>query len=115
MGDRVAIIGSRDFADLDAVRAFVRGLPVDTVVVSGGARGVDRVAAAEAQRCGLTIVVYRADWIRYGRRAGYLRNVSIVEHAERVVAFWDGASKGTRHTIEIARRAGTPVEIREAR
>ena len=108
---RVAIVGSREYPNLAEVRAYVRALPPDTTIVSGGARGVDRVAAAEAHRQGLAVEVIKADWSR-GRAAGPERNREIVRRVDRVVAFWDGQSPGTRSTIEYARATGRPLEIR---
>lgn len=108
---RVAIVGSRWYPEQSHVRNFVMGLPKDTVVLSGGAKGVDSWAEKWARYYGLDVEVFPADWEKHGRRAGYLRNVDIVNACDRVVAFWDGASPGTRHTIEIARKAGKPVAI----
>ncbi len=93
------------------MRAFVRELPQDTVIVSGGARGVDRTAVEEAERCHLLTDVHYAEWQRLGHRAGFERNKLIVEEADEVVAFWDGASHGTLHTIKLARAAGKPVTV----
>jgi len=109
--ERVAIVGSRGYSNLEAVRAYVRSLPKDTVVVSGGAAGVDITAEITAKDCGLAVVVWPADWARYGRRAGLLRNIQVVENCDRVVAFWDGKSRGTAHSIDLARKAGKPVEV----
>src|SRR5262245_11253362 len=99
---RVAVVGSRDYPDLEAVRAYVRAQPADTVIISGGARGVDQVAVDTARRLQLAYEVYPADWTRYGKRAGFLRNITIVDNADAVVAFWDGVSRGTKHTIDYA-------------
>lgn len=55
----VAIVGSREFPELDRVRDFVRSLPEDACVISGGARGVDQAAEVEAQRRGLFVESYR--------------------------------------------------------
>ena len=108
---KVAIVGSRDYPRLDRVREYVTGLPAETVVVSGGARGVDRTAQRAAEERGLSIQVWPALWDAHGKRAGYLRNRLIVETADRIVAFWDGQSKGTKHTIDLAIAAGKPVEV----
>lgn len=109
---RVAIVGSRDYPDLDAVRRFVASLPDGTVVVSGGARGVDRTAENAALARGLSVESYPADWQAHGKAAGYLRNQTIVAVSDCVVAFHDGRSPGTAHTIQIAREKGKPVEVR---
>lgn len=109
---KVAIVGSRDYGNLEAVRAYVRGLPKDTVIVSGGARGVDSVAEQEARRCGLEVLIFPAEWGKYGKSAGYRRNVDIVTAADQVVAFWDGVSRGTKHSIDLARAQGKLLEIK---
>jgi hypothetical protein len=108
---KVAIIGSRDFPQLKLVAECVDTLPAGTVVVSGGARGVDRQAEQRARTRGLEVLVIRANWALHGRKAGFLRNPEIVAAADRVVAFWDGTSRGTAHSIAVARQAGKPVEL----
>lgn len=107
---KVAIVGSRDWPDLDQVRKYVCGLSPDDVVVSGGADGVDDAAEKEAKRMNLARLIYPAQWRRYGKSAGYIRNKKIVEAADRVVAFWFKQSRGTGHTIEITEAAGKPLE-----
>lgn len=111
---RIAIVGSREYGDMKAVRAFVRSIPKGSTVVSGGARGVDTVAAEEAVLRGLTVSTHSALWGKHGKSAGFLRNKQIVEEADEVVAFWDGKSRGTKHTIDLARKAGKPVKINPA-
>ncbi len=110
-GDRVAIVGSRDFSDLGAVRDFVRSLPADTTVVSGGARGVDSAAETAASSRGLPVKSFPADWNRFGRSAGIRRNADIVRNSDVVVAFHQGGSRGTQNSIDLARGMGKPVFI----
>jgi len=102
----VAIVGSRDFPNLGLVRTIVRALPAGTRVISGGARGVDSVAEVTARERGLEIRIFPADWARYGRSAGPLRNAHIVRHADQILAFWTGKSRGTLDTLRQARDAG---------
>jgi len=111
MGERVAIIGSRNCPNREAVYAYIDALPDDTVVVSGGAPGVDDAAEHAARNRGLAVWIERADWDRYGRAAGPMRNALIVAAADRLVAFWDGKSRGTADTIRKARAEGLPVEV----
>ena len=106
---RVAIVGSRGYDKLELVRQYVRGLPTDTVVVSGGALGVDSTAVTEAKLCGLATTVYLPEWAKYGKSAGFRRNVLIVNDADVVVAFWDGKSKGTKHSMDLAVQLGRPL------
>lgn len=109
--ERVAIVGSRTYPDLAAVADYVATLPYGTVVISGGARGVDGVAEQAASRKGLECHVYYPNWAAHGRRAAAIRNREIVDACDRVVAFWDGRSPGTRMTIDMAKSAGKPVEV----
>ena len=80
-------------------------------IVSGGARGADSLAEKYAAEKGIPITVVPAEWDKYGKSAGYRRNVQIVAESDEVVAFWDGESKGTQHTIDIAGKAGKKVSV----
>ena len=108
---KIAIVGSRDFPDLEVVKEYVRGLPEGTVVISGGARGVDSTAEAEARLCGLEVISFVPDWNKHGKKAGFLRNVDIVEACDKLVAFWDGKSKGTQHSLTLAKTMGKEWRI----
>lgn len=105
---KIAVIGSRGITAIDYAKIGAR--PGDTLV-SGGARGVDSLAAAWARRNGIAVVEHFPDYRRYGKAAPHVRNRMVVADADRVVAFWDGKSRGTKSTIEEAKRHGKPVEI----
>lgn len=111
MGESVAIVGSREWPEPDAVRDYVLSLDKDVTVVSGGATGVDTWAQIAAEERGMATIIYRPDWNTHGKKAGILRNVTIVDNSDRVVAFWDGSSTGTKHTIDYARSKGKQVLI----
>lgn len=96
----------------DEVWALVSSLPPDAVIVSGGCPvGVDRMARNAARESGRPLVEHLADWKRYGRSAGFRRNPTVVADVDKVHAWWDGKSRGTKHTIDIATKAGKPVEV----
>ena len=111
MPEKVAIVGSRTWTNWEAVRDYVNSLEPDTVVVSGGARGVDQWAEIFANERGLETIIYRADWRTHGKRAGILRNKDIIDASDRVVAFWCDASTGTQNSIERAWASKKPVLI----
>lgn len=108
---RIGIVGSRDFKDLKLVQDYVKGLAKDDVVISGGARGVDKTAVETAIACGLKTEVYLPDWSTEGRMAGFNRNTTIVEQSDCITAFWDGVSNGTRDTMTKAKLAGKTVSL----
>lgn len=84
---RIAIVGSRDYPLLGSVELFVKTLDSTTMIVSGGARGVDRTAERAAKHRGLRALIFPADWPTYGKRAGYIRNEQIVDNADEIVVF----------------------------
>jgi len=108
---RLAVIGSRKYPDPDRVRALVRGVPAGTLIVSGGAEGPDSWAVDAARERGLAYLVFPAKWAELGRSAGLIRNQDIVDQADRLVAFWDLKSRGTKDTINKALADGKVVTI----
>lgn len=111
-GTCIAVVGSRDFADLGRVRRFIASLPSGLVVLSGGARGVDRCANDTARNLGLPWLEYLADWDRDGRYlAGRIRNQRVAERCDRMVAFWDGKSTGTQDAFRRALELGRHVVV----
>jgi ABC-type sugar transport system substrate-binding protein len=111
---KIAVVGARQYPSAARVQSFVRALPADWEIVSGGASGPDtwaQEAAAEQHR---TYTVFYADWNRVGRAAGMLRNNEIVNHCDAVVAFVDGPSRGTLDTVKKAVAQRKPVWVIEA-
>jgi hypothetical protein len=100
-GKRLCISGSRDFNDWELVDDFVRLLPQETILVLGGARGVDREAEKSANHYRIHTEIHPADWSK-GKSAGVIRNIEMIDIADNVVAFWDGKSRGTKHAIDYA-------------
>jgi hypothetical protein len=85
---RVCFSGSRTFSDLDAVREAVAGLDPRSVVVHGGARGVDQAAAEAAAARNLAVEAWRADWRRFRKGAGPLRKRAMLATCDALYAFW---------------------------
>ena len=108
---RVGIVGNRDLKDTRPVREYVYGLDLDDIIVSGDGGNVDKEAAKAAEYYCRARFIFPAQWTRHGKPAGPKRNTLIVEHSDRIVAFWDGESSGTGDTVEKAERAGIPVTI----
>lgn len=109
---RVIIAGTRTITDpaIIAEAIALAGFDV-TEVVSGGARGVDRLGEAWARARGIRVRVFPAEWARYGRRAGPVRNRTMAEHADALIAIWDGASRGTAVMIDAARARGLAIYV----
>jgi len=111
MGRKIAIVGSRGLRPRKQIYDLLVKMPGDTIVVSGGARGVDSIAEEVAKELRLKVEIYLPDWDAHGRAAGYLRNREIVAAADEVFIFWDGASRGAMHSVAIAREMGKPVTV----
>ena len=105
---KVAVIGSRGLTINDLGKYLPEGT---TEIVSGGARGVDTCAKEYAQANGLAYTEFLPDYDRYGRAAPIRRNDLIVNHADLVLAFWDGTSRGTGYVIDYCKRVGKPVRL----
>jgi hypothetical protein len=80
-------------------------------IVSGTAAGADKMGEHYAVVYSHDIKQFPADWTKFGKRAGYIRNEEMAQYADALVALWDGKSRGTKHMIDIANRHGLPTRI----
>ncbi|MHB8447602.1 MAG: A1S_2505 family phage non-structural protein [Rudaea sp.] len=112
---RVIIAGSRGITAAQfpgaAVDRLLAGLAMRPQIVSGGAPGVDRLGEAYAHDRGLEVLRVPADWDRYRKAAGMIRNQHMSFLSSHLVAIWDGRSPGTRNMIQIARADGLSVRV----
>lgn len=122
---RVIIAGGREFNDLPLLRnkcvEIIREVTkednsIDKVrIVSGTARGADRLGEQYAQIMHYDVSKFPAAWDIYGKSAGYRRNAEMAKFASEdgnigvLIAFWDGKSRGTKHMIDLAKRYGLKV------
>ena len=112
---KLAIVGGRNFNDYGKLALTIHNhfyLVQITEIISGGAKGADSLAKKYArQYLNIKYREFPAEWDKYGKRAGYLRNQTIVDNCDMVLAFWNGVSKGTQDTIEKAKKAKIPTLI----
>lgn len=113
---RLIIAGGRDFTDQSiAVKSLGEMFPDtdkdDVEIVSGGARGADKVGELIAESNNISLKLFPADWDTYGRSAGFRRNVDMAEYSTHLLAFWDGKSGGTKHMINIATERNLIVNV----
>ena len=122
---RIIIAGGRDFDDYPLLRKeslrIVKEVVMKTTgnsviqkdlvtIVSGAAKGADTLGEQFSREFNLALRQFQANWDRYGRRAGYMRNTDMAKFVAEsnvhgvLIAFWDGQSKGTKHMIDTARK-----------
>lgn len=113
---RIIIAGSRSFDDYDLLRRECDELlqkikdSHKIVILSGGAKGADRLGEHYAEENGFEIEYHQANWKRYGRSAGLKRNKEMAQRADILFAFWDGFSHGTKNMIDTAKEADLYVK-----
>jgi hypothetical protein len=136
---KIAVVGSRDFfliydyksgkyiVDKDKERfahyILIDGFSGGDILISGGAKGVDIFAEKTIDEWNKIAYSYSTtpkqfkkiillpDWDRYGKRAGFIRNQLIIDEADKVIAFWNGTSVGTKHSISLAITKKIPIDI----
>lgn len=112
---KAIIAGSRDFHDYDFMEAKLVGMFLSTdyptQIISGTARGADRLGEQFAKSFDIELVLVEANWKTEGKKAGVLRNIRMAEKADILLAFWDGKSKGTRHMINTALEKNLEVHV----
>lgn len=110
----ISITGSRTITDYKLVCQAVNesGFYV-TKIISGGAGGIDTLAEIYAKANGIPFEEYPANWKLYGKRAGPIRNREMEKEIEAAVVIWNGASKGTKHYIDLVRASGKPLYLKQ--
>ena len=112
---KVIVAGTRDFNNYHLLKTkldkILSNITDDIVIVSGKARGADTLGEKYAKEKGYQIAEFPADWEKFGRSAGYKRNVQMAEYADACVCFWDGRSPGTKHMINIANQYKLQIRV----
>jgi hypothetical protein len=113
---RIAVIGSRTITDYDLVeKTILEHLKISEIslVVSGGAKGADTLGELFAKKHNLETKILYPDWKKFGRSAGFIRNKDIINECDIVFAFWNGASRGTKNSLDIAERMHKKIILKK--
>lgn len=114
---RVLIAGGRDFCNYDMLCQMVDAALVgrtDVTIVSGRARGADQLGERYARERGYAVDYFPAQWDKHGKAAGMIRNKQMIDSLssdDLVLCFWDGLSRGTKNTIDTARKRGIKTGV----
>jgi len=112
---RVLICGDRNWSDLQTMENFFQKLDKDTLIIEGEARGADTMARQLAEKYRFNLLPFKAEWEKYGRAAGPIRNSKMLIEGkpDLVVAFHNyiQSSKGTKNMIEKAKKYGVKVTL----
>ena len=117
MDYRVIIAGCRDFDDYALLKERCNDYLCEkmethnVIIVSGHASGADALGERFAEEHGLQCEIHPADWGKYGRSAGPIRNAEMAEVSDALIAFWDGQNPGTRSMIEFAKKKGLQLAV----
>ena len=110
-GLRILITGSRNWPDDETIDDAIAAYADDTTFIMGDASGADTLARKAAIRMGFAVEMFKANWKRYGRRAGPDRNQRMVNSGvDKCLAFPEAGSKGTWDCVRRAADAGIPIE-----
>ncbi len=111
---KLIIAGGRDFNNYDLVEKeaneMVSGVQ-NVEIISGLAKGADLLGCRFAEENGYPLRGFAAEWGKFGRAAGPIRNKLMAKNATHLLAFWDGKSRGTKHMIEYAKELGLGVKV----
>ena len=111
---KVIIAGSRDFNDYTSLKNkmdIILKNQKDVTIVSGTARGADKLGERYAGENHHKVEKYVPMWDIYGKKAGYMRNEEMAKVADALVVFWDGKSKGNKHMIDIGKKFKLKIRV----
>lgn len=99
---KLAVIGSRDFNDYKMLKRYldyIHSKEQITLIISGGARGADKLSEKWADDNNIQKSIHLPDWDKYKKAAGFIRNTDIVNEADVVLALWNKVSRGTADSL----------------
>lgn len=105
---KLLIAGSRKINEFD-ISNFIP-CEADTIL-SGGANGIDTLAENFADKHRLSKIILRPQYKLYGKAAPLKRNEELVKMADKILIIWDGESRGTKYTIDLAKKLNKEIEI----
>lgn len=114
---KVIVAGGRDFTDYELVSRVLFAMSdtehadKEISIVSGMARGADRCGYDFAIEHNVVVHMFPANWDKYGRAAGHIRNKQMGDFADALVCFWDGSSVGSKNMIEYMHSINKPVTV----
>lgn len=112
---KLIIAGSRELESYrvvsKAIDEFIKEHGPVTEIVSGTARGIDRLGEKYAKDHHIALRLFPANWDYFGKRAGYVRNEEMAKYADACLAVWDGKSKGTDHMIQLAQNYHLCIKV----
>ena len=107
---KIGIIGSRGFNNYELLEKTLEEYQNAELVVSGGAQGADKLGERWAKEKGIKTLIFKPNWEKFGKSAGFIRNQDIVKNSDLVIAFWDGESKGTKNSIDLCEKFSIDVK-----
>ena len=107
---KLLIAGSRSITDFDLFPYISANVGT---IIAGGASGIDQLAEQYADQHKLSKYIIRPRYERFGRAAPLKRNEQMVDMADAVLIVWDGVSKGTKYTVDQARKKQKPLVLIE--
>lgn len=112
---KVIVAGSRTITDFRMVSAIlVEKLPKFETdydeIVSGAARGVDTLAVEFAKLWEIPYKTFPANWNKFGKAAGHIRNGEMADYADGLILIWDGLSRGSSDMLNQAKKKGLKIE-----
>ena len=105
---KLLVVGSRSIENFDLSKYISKEV---SLIISGGAKGVDTLAEKYADKHGISKLILRHNYNLYGKAAPLLRNKLMVEICDSVLIVWDGKSNGTKYTIDYAKKCGKDFSL----
>lgn len=115
---KVIVAGCRNYNNYEEAKSIIDFylskicINNEIVILSGGCRGADSLGEKYASEKNYKIERHQANWGKYGKKAGPIRNEKMASLCDFVICFWDGKSKGTKNMIAFAKKYNKPLRVK---
>ncbi len=113
------VAGCRNYTNYEEAKEFISHCikniktQYNLIFVCGCCKGADKMGEKYAKENNYTVEYYPAEWDKYGKKAGPIRNEKMAMEGDYIICFWDGKSKGTMSMIHYAKKYNKPIRIKD--
>jgi hypothetical protein len=102
---KILVCGDRNWKETDTIFNWLAKFHKSSTIIHGNARGADTIGGKIAEKLGMLVLPYPANWEKYGKAAGPIRNQQMLDSKPDLVLAFHSDLKNSKGTKDMVQRA----------